>query len=127
VELAELKREILLVEDQPMPNVPRLWFECPTCQRRCRHLFLPQVQCRSCLKLDYRCRHDRRWRRGSVAKVAWLRRLLGADERPFTELPRPGKRRARYWRLVKQIAEEEKRLLDGIRRFAEAAEKEARQ
>jgi len=37
----EGKTEIPLVEDQPMSGVPRWWFECPACQKRCRHLYLP--------------------------------------------------------------------------------------
>jgi hypothetical protein len=49
VELAGLKREILLLEDMPMANVPRLWFQCPACEKRCRHIYLPELGCRLCL------------------------------------------------------------------------------
>src|SRR5215471_21262810 len=33
------------------------WLLCPGCGRRCRHLYFPELVCRTCLRLDYTCRH----------------------------------------------------------------------
>src|SRR5215469_15956392 len=84
VEFAGQKRGVELVQDEPMPNVPRLWFECPACQRRCRHLYLPEVECRTRLALEHAVRHSSRW--GRVARIARPRHRLGVDLRPFGEL-----------------------------------------
>jgi hypothetical protein len=124
IELAGLKREILLLEDEPMPDVRRAWLECLACRKRCRHLYLPELQCRACLGLEHRCRHRMLW--GNTARVSWLRRLLGADERPFAPLPVPKRRSPRYWRLADRIAREEEKLLASVRRLAEAAEREGK-
>jgi hypothetical protein len=61
------------------------WFECPRCGRRCRHIFLDELACRKCLRLDYASRHLRRQTPG-VGRVERLRRKLGADPRPFAPL-----------------------------------------
>jgi len=58
VTTASGETEILLIEDEPMRGVVRLWFQCPRCQRRCRHIYLPELQCRSCLALEYAAQHD---------------------------------------------------------------------
>jgi hypothetical protein len=41
---------ILLVEDLPMVNCPRTWFQCPgpNCKRRCRYLYLLELRCSRC-------------------------------------------------------------------------------
>jgi len=125
VELAGQKRVLGLVQDTPMPDVPRLWFECPACRKRCRHVYLPELACRGCLQLEHAVRH--RFRDAAacrLARVARLRRWLGVDPRPFGELPPPKRRRGRYWRLAAQIAAEEVQLLASMRRFGEAAERE---
>jgi len=63
------------------------WFECPRCRRRCRHIFLDELACRKCLRLDYASRHLRRQTPG-VGRVERLRRKLGGcDTRPFAPLP----------------------------------------
>jgi hypothetical protein len=31
----------------------RPWFMCPTCGRRCKHLYLDELACRICCHLDY--------------------------------------------------------------------------
>jgi hypothetical protein len=118
------KREVLLVEDMSIANVPRLWFECPACGKRCRHIYLPEVACRTCLALDHACRHQ--LRRLRVARIVRLRRWLGTDERPFAAIPRPQGRKQRWQRLTMQLAQEERKLLDRMRKFVAAIEKEAR-
>jgi hypothetical protein len=53
--------EVSLLWDNPMLGVSRPWFACPTCGRRCRHLYLRDIiACRSCNRLDYASRHLRR-------------------------------------------------------------------
>ena len=93
VALAALKREVLLVFDMPMANVPRFWFECPACRKRKRHLYLPEVACRTCLQLDHAVRHTFRGTMTCrIARIARLRRWLRVDPRPFGELPAPKRR-----------------------------------
>jgi hypothetical protein len=123
VELAGLKREILLTEDQPMLRVWRKWFVCPACQKRSRHLYLPELHCRLCLRLEHAVRHSRRW--GSFARAAWLRRRLGCvDGQLFAEIPRPQRRGRRWRRLTVQIAQEECKLISRVQRFVAAVDKE---
>ena len=101
---------ILLTWDQPMHRCPRFWFQCPSCQKRCRHIYLPELQCRLCLALEHRCRHVLQL--SNAARIAWLKRLRGMPQR----------RSRRYWRLSEQIAREEATLAVGLRRFTKAAE-----
>ena len=35
---------IQLTWDEPMNRSPRLWWQCPSCRKRCRHLYLPELQ-----------------------------------------------------------------------------------
>ena len=87
--------EVQLTFDMPMANVPRYWFECPGCSKRCRHLYLPELRCRTCLGMDYACRHaGREYRRRSAS---WLDKVVDRQER---------------------------RMLAETRRFAEKAERE---
>jgi hypothetical protein len=92
------------------------WFECPRCGRRCRHIFLDELACRKCLRLDYAGRHLYR-QTPAVHRVARLRRKLGAaDPRPFAPLPAspPGRRRAYHERLVALIHDEEQSLVEHL-------------
>jgi hypothetical protein len=44
--------------------VNRLQFVCPTCSRWVVHLYVPEIACRRCCKLDWSSRHhssDRAW------------------------------------------------------------------
>ena len=124
---AGVERVIGLLQDEDLPGVPRIWFECPSCRRRARHLYIPELQCRRCLRLEHRVRHAGRFgdsgRFGNLGSIAGARRRLNVDEQPFAPIPRPQRRRARYWRLAQQIAEQEDKLLRGVQRFVEAAEK----
>jgi hypothetical protein len=106
---------ILIVWDEPMPGVARPWFECPRCARRCRHIFLEELACRKCLRLDYASRHLYRQTSG-VHRVARLRRKLGADPRPFAPLPecRHGRHRAHHEKLVAKIHAEEQALVEHL-------------
>jgi hypothetical protein len=81
---------------QAIPNVAVL--RCPVCGAG--RYKLARVSgvwcCRGCAKLDHRCRHRDRSIRG-LARLRWLRKLAGADPRPFTELPAEAPPQA-YWR-----------------------------
>jgi len=101
--------EISLCADQPMSGVPRLWFECPACQKRCRHLYLPELRCSLCLALEHSSRHV--WP-SNAGRIARLKRRRGEPQR----------RRARYWRLSKRIARGVAKLAIGLRRFNTAVE-----
>ena len=101
---------IQLTWDEPMNRSPRLWWQCPSCRKRCRHLYLPELQCRRCLALEHSVQQCSQ--RSNIARIAWLKRLRGE----------PQSRRARYWRLSEQIAKEEAKLAVGLRRFARAVE-----
>ena len=86
------------------------WFECPKCARRCRHIFLDELACRKCLRLDYASRHLHR-QTPSVHQVARLRRKIGADPRPFAPLPERPRRHTRYNRIADEIRAQERGLL----------------
>ncbi|HEY2531300.1 MAG TPA: hypothetical protein VGJ20_25785 [Xanthobacteraceae bacterium] len=87
------------------------WFECPSCGRRCRHIFLDELACRICLSLDYASRHLHRQMPG-IHRTARLRRRLDADARPFTAIPERPKHHVRYNRIVEQIRAEKARLVN---------------
>jgi len=91
------------------------WFECPRCHRRCRHIFLDELACRKCLRLDYASRHLYR-QTPAVHRVARLRRKLGADPHPFAPLPecRHAPSRAYYERLVAKVHAEEQALVEHL-------------
>src|SRR5262249_33029187 len=93
------------------------WFECLRCARRCRHIFLDELACRKCLRLDYASRHLHR-QTPSLHRVARLRRKLGdCDLRAFAPLParRPGRSKAYHERLVAMIHAEEQALVEHLR------------
>ena len=100
---------VALTWDEPMQGhghgkpVPRPWFECPRCHARCRHLYLRQMACRACCKLDYTCRHRGRGM-PLFARVIALRRKIGAEPRPFGSLPlRKGPRRRKILVLIRRF------------------------
>jgi hypothetical protein len=101
---------IMLTWDTPMHPCLRLWFQCSACQKRCRHLYLPELRCRSCLALQYSIQHL--LQHSNTPRIARLKRLRG----------KPQRRRARYWRLSKRISLEEARLAGDLRRFNKAVE-----
>lgn len=123
IELGASSFEISLVEEEPMAGCRRLWWRCPRCQRRGRHIYLLEGRCRRCLGLEYSSRHTQRW--ANAHRIARLRRLLGVNEQPFAAIPPPKRRRGRYWRLAAAIVVEERKLLADMRRFAASVGKGA--
>ena len=98
-----------------MPGVERPWFVCPSCGRRCRHVYMRDtIACRRCHGLDYAVRHLRRQTPG-VGRVERLRRKLGGCVlQPFAPLPacpRRGRSQAYHDALVARIHDEEVKLL----------------
>ena len=118
LELAGISLE--LTYDEPMHGhghgkpVTRPWFLCRVCGRRCRHIYLRQMACRICSKLDYACRHRNRSIPG-YNRVLSLRRKIGADLQLFSPIaPRP-KTHLRYKRIAEEIGELETRLVGHLR------------
>ena len=87
------------------------WFECPRCGRRCRHIFLDDLACRICLRLDYASRHLHRQMPG-VHRVARLRRKLGVYPHPFAAIPERPKHHVRFHRIAERIRAEEAGLVE---------------
>jgi hypothetical protein len=106
--------QLQLSWDEPMEGVGRPWFECPVCHRRCRHLYLRQLACRRCCRLDYSSRHTHRSVPG-FNRLLYLRRRLGVDLKPFSPLPRRPKHHARYHRIVAEIRRLEAGLVGHLR------------
>jgi len=123
IDAGGVSRTVAVVEDEPMRGVRRLWWQCPGCKQRCRHLYLPECECRTCLHLDYSCRHlDQR---GAIYRVRRFRRWLHVEETPFAEIVPPQRRGARWWRLVAKIEQEEAKLSGSLQRFVAAVAKES--
>jgi hypothetical protein len=89
------------------------WFECASCGRRCRHIFLDELACRKCLRLDYASRHLHRQTPG-VHQVERLRRKIGADPHPFAPLPKRPDHHVRFHRIVARIRMEETGLVEHL-------------
>ena len=79
------------------------WFECPRC---CRYIFLDEFACRIWLRLDYAAHYVHRQMPG-VHRVAWSRRKLGADPRPFAAIPERLKHHVRFHRIAERIGAKE--------------------
>jgi hypothetical protein len=82
---------------------------CRDCQRRRHHV-------------DYASRHTHR-SIPSLHRIAWLRRRIGADPRPFTPLPAKPLQDRRHWRLAREIRALEARLIEHGEHIAEVLEK----
>jgi hypothetical protein len=80
----------------------RTWFECPSCKRRCQHLYVPEIMCRICCGLDGSCRHVNRTL-PALQRAIRLRRLIGADPRPFTPIARQPHARHRIHARMREI------------------------
>src|SRR5262245_35748315 len=52
-----------------IPAAP--WFLCPRCRRRCRHLYLGEIACRICLRLEHSSRHLHRTVPGVHRVARW--------------------------------------------------------
>jgi hypothetical protein len=99
----------------------RPWFLCPACGRRCKHVYLDELACRICCRLDYACRHLHRQIPG-LHRIRRLRRMIGADQRPFAPLPRRPRHHVRFHRVAAEIRALERALvghLGGINRDLE--------
>jgi hypothetical protein len=103
---------IALTWDEPMPKTHRCWFRCPTCARRVRHLYLPELSCRHCRQLDYLVRHTTV---PAVLRVVRLRKQLGLSPRPFEPIPRRQRHCSRWNRRAARLRAEERKLLDRFR------------
>jgi hypothetical protein len=101
------------------------WFECLRCARRCRHIFLPEIACRKCLRLDYASRHLHR-QTSSVHQVARLRKKLGADPRPFAPLPERPRSYTRFHRIAAEIRALEFGLVGQLGEINRVLERRAR-
>ena len=106
--------KVPVIWDEPMEVVGRPWFECPICQRRCRHLYLCQLACRRCCRLDYSSRHLHRSVPG-FGRILYRRRKIGVGLRPFSPIPPRPRRNTRYWRTVAQIRAIEARLVGHLK------------
>jgi hypothetical protein len=99
----------------------RSWFECPKCGRRCRHLYLGQLACRTCCGLDYSSRHVARWAPGVRSVVRWRRQLAryGVPAQPFAPIARIKGSRQRIHQIVRRILKAEAILLGDFHAFTE--------
>jgi hypothetical protein len=95
---------------RPHPALPVEVLACPSCgkDRYRLHLVRGLWACRLCHELDYACRHRKV---PGLSKIAFLRRRLHADPRPFSPLP---EKRAGAWKhfaLCREVRRLEAALL----------------
>jgi hypothetical protein len=84
------------------------------CGGRARQLYLVEpISCRRCVRplLDYGSRYGDRRSAPSAARIARLRRQIGAPEWPVPLPPRPPSARGRYGRLWARLEAEEAKLV----------------
>jgi hypothetical protein len=103
----------------------RPWFECPGCGRRCKHIYLDELVCRICCRLDYASQHLHRSVPG-VHRVMRLRRMIGIDPHPFAPIPKRQRHHKRYHRIVARILLEEQALLGHLNTVTRDLERRAR-
>jgi hypothetical protein len=92
----------------------RGWLWKCGCGREVLHIYCPpnrEPGCRHCLGLKYACRHVGRGL-PEAQRIRKLREKLGAEPRPFAELParRRWQHRVTRLRLLKRLAELEEKL-----------------
>jgi hypothetical protein len=99
-----LNLEGQLIPIRPHPKLPMPVFGCPRCgtDRYRLHEVAGSWACRECHDLEYACRHTHRSVPG-LHRVAWLRRRIKADPRPFTPIASKPASARRYWRIVAEI------------------------
>jgi hypothetical protein len=105
-----------LIPIRSHPHLPMPVFGCPRCgtDRYRLHEAAGVWACRECHGLEYACRHTHRLIPG-LNRLLYLRRRIGAAQRPFSPIaPRP-KSHVRYHRVVAQIRALEARLLGHLR------------
>ena len=97
-------------------HLPLPVFVCLACNRVCYRLYeLGGVwACRKCHRLDYACRHRHRSIPG-YNRILYLRRKIGAELRPFSEIPPRPRSHTRYHRIVAEIRALEARLIGHLR------------
>jgi len=100
------------------------WFVC-ACGRRCRFLYLPELACRRCCKLDWSSRHQHCSVPG-LARLKWLRQRIGADPKPFTPIPRRQRHHLRYNRIVDDIRTLEAQLVGHLTELNRVLERRIR-
>jgi hypothetical protein len=105
-----------LIAIRPHPALPMPVFGCPRCGTDRYKLYAVSGiwACRDCHALDYACRHAHR-SIPSLHRIAWLRRRLNADPRPFTALPPRPLQNRRHWRLAREIRRLEAELIQHAR------------
>jgi hypothetical protein len=111
------------------------FFHCPQCQGRTRHLYLELgVVCRKCARLptgerlDYASRHGEGRAAGvGAARIARLRKQIGAEPWPFAPLPpRPHQARWKHDQTVARIEAEETKLAVAFATLASDLERRLR-
>lgn len=103
----------------------RHWFQCVGCGRRVRHIYLDEVRCRVCLRLDYCSRHLHR-STPSVHRIMRWRRQLGIDPHPFAPIAKRKRHHLRYHRIVARILIEEEVLRGYLRKVSRDLDRRAR-
>jgi hypothetical protein len=101
----------------------RAWWRCPRCGSRRRHLYLLELACRISLGLDYACRHGFTRRLRIISHIRRWRRMIGANQAPFSPIPRNPRGRRRYQGRVRLIRAAEQMLLGQVAEINDAAER----
>jgi hypothetical protein len=108
-----------------MEGVGRPWLECRLCHCRCRHIYLHQLACRKCCRLDYSSRHKHRSVPG-LNRLRYLRRKLGLDPKPFSPIPPRPRTHLRYHRIADEIHALEERLVGHLGEINRVLERRVR-
>jgi hypothetical protein len=85
-------------------SLPLRTFECPRCAKPKYKLSYVGAEwaCRECHGLDWSSRH--RWRsEPGRARIAWLRRRIGADPRPGAQIPEKSLLNLKHLRLAIEL------------------------
>lgn len=103
--------KVPLTWDSPMDGVDRPWFECPSCGRRCRYIYMRDtIACWRCHGLSHASRHSYRQTPG-IHRIRRWRRQIGAEERPFGIIPQRPRHHLRFHRIAERIRSEEAKLV----------------
>jgi hypothetical protein len=102
-----------------------VWFLCPQCSKRRRHIYLPELACRRCLGLDWSSRHRHR-SVPNLARLKWLRRRINVSEQPFSPLPERPPHHVRFHRIADEIRTLEAKLVGHLSEINETLERRIR-
>jgi hypothetical protein len=110
--VGNLNLEGQLIPIRPHPRLPMPVFGCPRCGTDRYKLYGVRGiwACRDCHTLTWACRHTHRSVPG-LHRIAWLRKRIKADPRPFTQLPSKPPHWRRYWRMAREIRRLEQDLI----------------